>query len=399
MISLPLRLCGLIPDVARLVDFRARYCVMQQQSFHGGRAISRVVGARCATELNFLLMSTVMIRRQKKEVLSQLPEKRRQRVPLDVDGKLLRGVQSDDLHDFIGDGPSKPDSSDIFMQIAKAKLKAVKEYLSEVLERVDDKIIIFAHHKLMLDEISELLKKHLPKMSCSFIRIDGSTPMAKRQEIVRQFQEDPNCRIALLSITACGEGLTMTAASLVIFAELYWVPGSVEQAEARAHRIGSTHSKVVVEFLVAPNTPDEIIYNSLERKKQDKRSCSCKFTSQSAVPCSVQDTSAVLDGFAESMNVAPASLVPKRSARFSASSCFDKIDKSRGEVEESPEAQKRRKTSGPEAVDRSKAGPLASLQRFVGLPALPIAAARQVDVLLKAMRDGQKALSLQADSA
>ncbi|CAE7438940.1 Zranb3 [Symbiodinium sp. CCMP2456] len=329
------QLCGLIPDVARLVDFRARYCVMQQQSFHGGRAISRVVGARCAAELNFLLMSTVMIRRQKKEVLSQLPEKRRQRVPLDVDGKLLRGVQSDDLHDFIGDGPSKPDSSDIFMQIAKAKLKAVKEYLSEVLERVDDKIIIFAHHKLMLDEISELLKKHLPKMSCSFIRIDGSTPMAKRQEIVRQFQEDPSCRIALLSITACGEGLTMTAASLVIFAELYWVPGCVEQAEARAHRIGSTHSKVVVEFLVAPNTPDEIIYNSLERKKQD--------------------TSAVLDGFAESMNVAPASLVPKRS------------------VEESPEAQKRRKTSGPEAVDRSK-----------------------VDVLLKAMRDGQKALSLQA---
>jgi len=329
------QLCGLIPDVARLADFRARYCVMQQQSFHGGRAISRVVGARCAAELNFLLMSTIMIRRQKKEVLSQLPEKRRQRVPLDVDGKLLRGVQSDDLHDFIGDGPSKPDSSDIFMQIAKAKLKAVKEYLSEVLERVDDKIIIFAHHKLMLDEISELLKKHLPKMSCTFIRMDGSTPMAKRQEIVRQFQEDPNCRIALLSITACGEGLTMTAASLVIFAELYWVPGSVEQAEARAHRIGSTHSKVVVEFLVAPNTPDEIIYNSLERKKQD--------------------TSAVLDGFAESMNVAPALLAPKRS------------------VDESPEAQKRRKT-GPEAVDRSK-----------------------VDVLLKAMYDGQKALSLQAE--
>ena len=274
-------------------------------------------------------MSTIMIRRQKKEVLSQLPEKRRQRVPLDVDGKLLRGVQSDDLHDFIGDGPSKPDSSDIFMQIAKAKLKAVKEYLSEVLERVDDKIIIFAHHKLMLDEISELLKKHLPKMSCTFIRMDGSTPMAKRQEIVRQFQEDPNCRIALLSITACGEGLTMTAASLVIFAELYWVPGSVEQAEARAHRIGSTHSKVVVEFLVAPNTPDEIIYNSLERKKQDSEHvhiCSYKFTTQPAVPCPQQDTSAVLDGFAESMNVAPALLAPKRSARSpaSASFCFDK---------------------------------------------------------------------------
>jgi len=55
----------------------------------------------------------------------------------------------------------------------------------------------------------------------------------------------------------------------VIFAELYWVPGAVEQAEARAHRIGTNHNKVVVEFLVVPNSPDERIYKSLDRKKQD----------------------------------------------------------------------------------------------------------------------------------
>merc|ERR1719464_2633463 len=101
------------------------------------------------------------------------------------------------------------------------------------------------------------------------MRIDGTTQASKRLELVKKFQEDPSCRIALLSITACGEGLTLTAAGLVIFAELYWVPGAVEQAEARAHRIGTTHTKVVVEFLVVPNSPDEIIYNKLERKKKD----------------------------------------------------------------------------------------------------------------------------------
>merc|ERR1712060_894946 len=90
-----------------------------------------------------------------------------------------------------------------------------------------------------------------------------------RHELVKQFQEDPKCRIALLSITACGEGLTFTAAGLVIFAELYWVPGAIEQAEARAHRIGTTHNKIVVEFLVVPNSPDELIYKSLNRKKMD----------------------------------------------------------------------------------------------------------------------------------
>merc|ERR1712125_315781 len=70
-------------------------------------------------------------------------------------------------------------------------------------------------------------------------------------------------------------------ASLVIFAELYWVPGVIEQAEARAHRIGTTHSKVVVEYLVARGSPDEVIYKRLERK--------------------MKDTSRVLDGTAKSL--------------------------------------------------------------------------------------------------
>lgn len=157
----------------------------------------------------------------------------------------------------------------MFMKMSKAKLPAVKEYLEEVLERAEEKMIIFAHHQHVMDEISDLLTKHLSKEGLKHIRIDGSTPAVKRPDLVKQFQEDERCRVALLSITACGEGLTMTAAGLVIFAELYWVPGAVEQAEARAHRIGSTHTKVVVEFLVVPNSPDEQIYYTLERKKKD----------------------------------------------------------------------------------------------------------------------------------
>jgi len=157
----------------------------------------------------------------------------------------------------------------LFKQMAQLKLPAVKEYILEVLERGDDKAIIFAHHQIMLDELSALLEKRLAKDGLHHIRIDGKTAGNKRHDLVKVFQTDPTCRIALLSITACGEGLTLTAAGLVIFAELYWVPGAIEQAEARAHRIGTTHNAVVVEFLVVPDTPDERIYNSLERKKKD----------------------------------------------------------------------------------------------------------------------------------
>eukprot|EP00931_Biecheleriopsis_adriatica_P063530 TRINITY_DN38492_c0_g2_i1.p1 TRINITY_DN38492_c0_g2~~TRINITY_DN38492_c0_g2_i1.p1 ORF type:complete len:750 (-),score=183.32 TRINITY_DN38492_c0_g2_i1:155-2404(-) len=336
------QLCGLMPEIGKLSDFRSRYCVIQQQIIHGGRKVSKVVGARCADELNHLLTSTVMIRRLKKDVLSQLPPKRRQRVPIEVfDTKLLKEIRN---HKYGKAGVSNfgedmQETSNLFKNIAQAKLPAVKEHILEVLERGDEKAIIFAHHQLMIDEISELLKKHLPKAGCSHIRIDGGTPQVKRPELVKRFQEEPHCRMAVLSINACGEGLTLTAAGLVIFAELYWVPGAVEQAEARAHRIGSTHSKVVVEFLVVPNSPDEEIYRMLERKKKD--------------------TSHVLDGTPESLNVIRqlASQV-KRSAEEAAMA-----DRGEGSTMIDPVAKlvasKRAKTQvkeydTPSPVDRSK---------------------------------------------
>jgi len=56
--------------------------------------------------------------------------------------------------------------------------------------------------------------------------------MAKRQESVRRFQEDPDVSVAVLSVTAAGTGLTLTAASTVVFAELHWTPGIMIQASS-----------------------------------------------------------------------------------------------------------------------------------------------------------------------
>lgn len=268
------QLCGVLPGFhVTMAEFRSRYCVMQLQNCRGLQ-VSRCVGARCASELNMLLSSTVMTRRLKSEVCKQLPDKRRRRVPLHGTGKLMKEIASKS-EDLMEDEVA----GNFFYKIAQAKLPAVKEYISELLDRVDEKVLIFAHHKFVMDDISAILTKHL---KAGFVRIDGSVAASQRPVLVKRFQEEASCRVALVSITAGGEGLTMSAASLVVFAELYWVPGAIEQAEARAHRIGSTHSKIVVEFLVLPSSADEKIYGTLQQKKMV--------------------TSQVVDGVSETLN-------------------------------------------------------------------------------------------------
>ena len=144
--------------------------------------------------------------------------------------------------------------------------------------------ILFAHHKFVMDGLEDLLVRELP--SGGYMRIDGSVSQELRAKNVYAFQNDPNCRVALLSVTSGSEGITLTAASLVVFCEMYWVPGLLEQAEARAHRVGQKDC-VFCHYLVLKDSPDDVILNLLERKKKD--------------------TSVILDGIEQGMRATPAS--------------------------------------------------------------------------------------------
>ncbi|KAK7243364.1 hypothetical protein RIF29_38157 [Crotalaria pallida] len=233
---------ALYPDVYKNVrEYGNRYC--------NGRVFGVYQGASNHEELHNLLKATVMIRRLKKDVLSELPVKRRQQVFLDLADKdmkqinaLLRELEMVNAKIKAAKSNDEAESlkftqknliNRIYTESAVAKIPSVLDYVGTVIE-AGCKFLIFAHHQSMIDSIHEFLIKK--KVGC--IRIDGGTPAASRQQLVTEFQEKDAIKAAVLSIKVGGVGLTLTAASTVIFAELSWTPGDLIQAEDRVHRIG-----------------------------------------------------------------------------------------------------------------------------------------------------------------
>lgn len=96
------------------------------------------------------------------------------------------------------------------------------------------KLCIFAHHIFVLDAIVEQVGlSNEASSNKRFIRIDGSTSPKDRQAQIKQFQNDASVRIAVLGITAAGVAVTLTASSTVWFAELFWTPALMIQAEGK----------------------------------------------------------------------------------------------------------------------------------------------------------------------
>eukprot|EP00826_Nyctotherus_ovalis_P009977 TRINITY_DN12646_c0_g1_i1.p1 TRINITY_DN12646_c0_g1~~TRINITY_DN12646_c0_g1_i1.p1 ORF type:complete len:282 (-),score=80.19 TRINITY_DN12646_c0_g1_i1:66-911(-) len=218
-----------------------------------------------------------MIRRSKSQVLQELPSKRRQKIQVEVDTRIIR-----ELHSVLRD-IDECDLKSIFSRISLpgseskesrlnimaaykltglCKVKGINDFLNTLIEN-NMKFILFAHHIEVLDKIEE----HIKKRKINMIRIDGSVTPTHRHDLVKKFQTDNSCRIALLSLTAIAQGITLTAASTVVFAEMNWTPGVMDQAEDRVHRIGQQNS-VNIYYLYAEGTLDAVLYRMIKSKKE-----------------------------------------------------------------------------------------------------------------------------------
>nr|XP_046237913.1 DNA annealing helicase and endonuclease ZRANB3 isoform X2 [Scatophagus argus] len=255
-------------------DYTKKYCNARYRYF-GPRRQWDCRGASNLGELHQRL-SQIMIRRLKAEVLSQLPPKIRQRIPFNLPKEAAKEAAAnlaewEGLMKGLQPGVDTTDNpftqvmgliTRMYKQTAIAKAGAVKDYIKMMLEAEQLKFLVFAHHLTMLQACTEAVIE----AKAGYIRIDGSVPSSERIQLVHKFQSDPETRVAILSIQAAGQGLTFTAASHVVFAELYWNPGHLKQAEDRAHRIGQT-SSVNVHYLIAKDTFDTIMWSMLNRKE------------------------------------------------------------------------------------------------------------------------------------
>ena len=141
------------------------------------------------------------------------------------------------------------------------KLERLDELFESLFDEEGRKVVLFSEWTTMLDLIEPLLRKR----KLDFVRLDGSVPQKKRQELVHRFQTDAGCRL-FLTTNAGSTGLNLQAANTVVNIDLPWNPAVLEQRIARAHRMGQSRS-VQVFVLVTEGTIEESLLATIAAKK------------------------------------------------------------------------------------------------------------------------------------
>jgi SWI/SNF-related matrix-associated actin-dependent regulator of chromatin subfamily A-like protein 1 len=253
--------------------FVSTYCQMRETRFG-----AKVVGGKNLDDLRQRI-SAIAIRRRKTDVLPQLPAFRAELTMLssaDAAAKLRRAVATDPDASMLAHAlqaarddesvaralvKSAPAMSTLRRLTGTLKAPLVAELASCDLDGGMDKLVIFALHT----DVIRTLRDALDAKGYRPVVIDGSTAHAARQNAIDSFQNDPATRVFIGQIAAAGTGITLTAASNLIFAEMSWVPAENAQAAMRVHRIGQQNS-VLVRLATLPGTVDEAVAQTLRRK-------------------------------------------------------------------------------------------------------------------------------------
>ena len=241
-------------------DFGVRYCAGFEDTFGW-----KYDGASNLEEL-YERMSPVFLRRLKKDVLSHLPPKTYTNIPIELDSSEVKEYNRllEDCVKIIDGKEVKEGYLEKILKLklylAKCKLKRVIDFIQETVDS-GEKVVIMSDFQ----EIAEAVHEHFKEVSV--IHTGAMTDVAK-QESVDRFQNDKKVKVFSGMIIASGVGITLTAASKLIFMGFAWTPSDMEQAEDRIHRASTTHDNIQIVTPYAVETIEEDIMELLEEKSQ-----------------------------------------------------------------------------------------------------------------------------------
>ena len=245
-------------------DFRKRYCGL----YHDGYGW-KYNGATNTAELHKILTDTIMIRRLRKEVEKDTPEKVRPLVPIEFDEncKSEYRITSKTLADMeLGSSNILAEYEHLKQIAVQGKLKGVIKWIEEFLNEGDQKLIVFAIHK----KVISILHSHFKNIS---VVLDGSTSSKinaqgsnERKEVEKKFQTDPIMRLLIGNLEAAGKAICLDAANDVAFIEFSFVPGKHLQAEDRPIHMRKKGGCIYAWYLIAKGTIEEDIFEVLNKK-------------------------------------------------------------------------------------------------------------------------------------
>lgn len=236
-------------------QYYARYCDLKWNGFAW-----TYTGATNTEELHNLV-KPFMIRRLKKDVLKDLPEKLRIVVPFEMEETFSRQYENatETFLEWVEKykNMSAPNVEALRQIAYHSKRNAVISWLEDFLT-TDKKLVIFAWHKETIKDLA-----HVFKNVC--VTVDGDVPVEERKARIDKFLSNEHIKFFIGQIAVAGVGLTLVNASDVAFVELPWTPADILQAEDRVARIGQKN-KVSVYYLVAKDTIEEDIALLVDRK-------------------------------------------------------------------------------------------------------------------------------------
>ncbi|MGP6205193.1 DEAD/DEAH box helicase [Microbacterium sp. F2] len=181
--------------------------------------------------------------------------------PGEIDGDIVRLVAEGELEESKAAGSGSENVFTMVRRIGQAKATVAADYAAQ-LQRSVGKVVFFAKHI----DVMDAAERHFAQAGLRTVSIRGEQTTAARQQAIDAFNEDAHVAIAVCSLTAAGVGLNLQAASNVVLAELSWTAAEQTQAIDRVHRIGQDEP-VTAWRIIAAHTIDTKIAELIDTKQ------------------------------------------------------------------------------------------------------------------------------------